>query len=85
MEDPPKVPIIFANRVIQQFADHLLGGVSIKPRDYALMRLVFRKLKGNWQLLTQGDIQQLTLLERVVTGWNKMPGRKQETEEVEQV
>lgn len=57
--------------MIRQFADHLLGGGLIRPKDYAVIRLVYRKRGGNWEAFTQGDIDQVTLLEKVVTNWGK--------------
>lgn len=83
MDDAPLVPLVFANRVIRQFADHLLGGVTIKPKDYAVMRLVFRKMGGNWEALVHGDVNQLTLLEKVVTRWKEF--KTPEIPDVEQV
>lgn len=70
----------FANRVIRQFADHLLGtDLIIEPKDYLVLRLIYRKLGGSWLPFFQGDIKAVTLLENVITGWGKMPNRKRET------
>lgn len=35
------------------------------------MRVVFRHGGGSWTELMGGDIDQLTLLERVITTWGK--------------
>lgn len=83
MDDAPFVPLVFANRVIRQFADHLLGGVTIKPKDYTLMRLIFRELGGQWDGFIHGDIEQITMLEKVITRWGK--AKKPEEPDVEQV
>ena len=60
----------FANRIIKQFIDHLLGGEP-EPKDWdlSLIRVVFRSLGGSWQAIYGGDIDQTTLLEKVVTNW----------------
>jgi hypothetical protein len=83
VDSAPLVPLVFANRVIRQFADHMGLGGSIKPRDYMMMRLVFRKLGGEWDKVVHGDIQQITLLEKVITRWGKI--RTPEEPEVELV
>lgn len=83
MDDAPSVPLVFANRVIRQFADHLLGSIPIKPRDFTLMRLVFRAVGGNWDKFIHGDIDQITTLENIVTRWGKK--QKPPEPDVEQV
>lgn len=83
MDDAPAVPLVFAERVIRQFVDHLLGGGTVRPRDYMVMRLVFRKLGGSWDKIVHGDIEQITMLEKVVTNWGKR--RPKEEPEVETV
>jgi hypothetical protein len=80
LEEPKDPPIVFANRVIRQFADHLLGNdLIIEPKDFMVIRVVFRKLGGNWVDLIQGNIKQLEVLERVLTNWGKVPGRKRKS------
>jgi len=70
---------VFSNRVIRQFADHLLGAdLIINPEDFMLLRLVFRKGGGSWEKLFRGDIQQLTFLERIISKWGQSPDRKRE-------
>jgi hypothetical protein len=79
LDDPKKVPLVFANRVIRQIADHLLGtDLVIEPKDFLILRLVFRHLGGTWVSLIQGDIEQLKILERVITRWGKMSERKRD-------
>lgn len=70
MDAPTEAPIVLANRIIKQFSDHLLAGAANpEDRDYQVMRVVFRRLGGNWQAVYNGDIQQIKMLEKVVTGW----------------
>lgn len=70
MDTPTEQPVVLANRVIKQLSDHLLGGVvTPEAEDYLIMRVIFRRLGGNWQGVYNGSIDQLTLLEKVVTGW----------------
>ena len=66
MDDSAALPPIFANRVIRQFADHMLGPeTEISDEDFRVMRVVFRYCGGAWAPLMGGDIKQLTLLERL--------------------
>lgn len=75
--DPDQVPAVFANRMILQIADHLTGGgLVVAPRDFLVMRLVFRQRGGEWAAIQQGDVEQIDLLKDVITTWSKMPGRK---------
>lgn len=70
MDSPPDQPIVLANRVIKQLTDHLLAGaVTPEEEDFNIIRVVFRKLGGNWTDLYKGDIEQTKLLEKVVTNW----------------
>lgn len=79
MDNPPSVPLVFANRVIRQFADHLLGAdLVIEPKDFMILRLTFRKCGGQWLSVVQGDIRHTVLLEKVVTAWGKRPERKRD-------
>ncbi len=83
MDDPATPPLVFANRVIRLFADHLLGAdILVEPRDYQIMRLIYRKLGGKWVDLMEGNIVQMVLLEKIVTRWGKQPNRKRQTEDV---
>lgn len=72
LDDPATLHPIFANRVIRQFADHMLSPqTEISEADFRTMRVVFRHGGGSWTELMGGDIDQLTLLERVITTWGK--------------
>lgn len=81
MDPPKKPPIVFANRVIRMLVDHLVDEtVIIQPKDYIMMRVVFRKLKGSWQRLQAGDIMMARLMAQIAVSWGNMPGREKETE-----
>ncbi len=82
MDDAPSVPLVFANRVIRQFADHLGVTRTIKPKDYLIIRLIFRKLGGQWERFIHGDIQQITTLEKVITNWGKAQKPEEPEEEL---
>lgn len=76
MDTPTSPPLVFANRVIKQFVDHLVGGKELSNKDYQVIRLIFRKGGGSWSELVNGNIQHLLLLEKVVTVWGKLPAQK---------
>lgn len=81
MDDADKLPLVFANRVIRQYTDHLVGDDTILlPKDYQVIRLVFRWFKGSWESLLQGDILQNRLLERIITVWGKGAQHKKNVE-----
>lgn len=72
MDDADKQPLVFANRVIRQYADHLVGDDTILlAKDYQVIRLVFRWAKGSWERLEHGDMLQNRLLERIIEVWGK--------------
>lgn len=82
VDDPKALPLVFANQVIRQFVDHLVGADTVvEPRDYMVLRMLFRKGGGTWQNLADGDITHLLFLEKLVTSWGKLPGRKKEIED----
>lgn len=69
MEDKP--PLVFANRVILRFVRNLIGDdVVVTPDDYTSMRLVFRRLRGSWAGVAQGDLKHCRLISRVVQAWS---------------
>lgn len=81
MDDAPKPPLVFANRVIRQFVDHLVGEDIITTKtDYTVMRLVFRWCGGSWEMINHGDIVHNRLLATIISAWGGMPGRKHEVE-----
>lgn len=83
MDDTPKPPLLFANKVISQMVAHLFGGeLVIWPDDFIAMRVAFRRLGGLWDQVADGNIVHLQLLSKVVTGWGKLPGRETQEEQV---
>jgi hypothetical protein len=80
LDTPKDPPSIFANRIIRQIADHLLGeDLIIEPKDFMILRLVYRRLGGTWDGLIHGNGKYLQILEKTITNWGKMPGRKRES------
>ena len=81
MDDAPTPPLVLANRVIQQFVEHLVGETAVVlPQDYLVMRMVFRWCKGSWERVVHGDIVHNRLLVKIVTTWGAMPDRKHHSE-----
>lgn len=77
MDDRPKSPRIFANKVIKQLVSHMFAdGFKLKSSDYEAIRVTFRKLGGSWIQLGLGDMAQLGLLQKVVTAWGSLPHEK---------
>lgn len=82
MDGVPEVPFQFANRIIKQFVDHMIGGaLEIQDSDYQTIRLVFRRCGGLWEKTLNGDPLHNELLKQVVSAWGQQPGhtKKQET------
>lgn len=76
---PAPPPLNFANRVIRQVCDHLMGeDLIVEENDFMAMRTAFRWSKGSWETLWQGDIKQNELLKGIISAWAQMPGRKHE-------
>lgn len=74
MDDKPKPPRIFANKVIKQLISHMFAdSFKLKASDYQAMRVVFRSLGGTWSAIWHGDMKQLELLQKVVKGWASQP------------
>ena len=83
MDDSPKIPLVFANRAIRQFANNQLGAeIMILPDDYMAMRLVFRKCRGSWERVSNGDVVHVNLLAKVVVAWGRTRRRKRKIEVV---
>ncbi len=83
MDDAVWAPRIFANKVILQFVQHVLGeDVVVEHDDYMVVRLVFRWAGGSWDALANGDVVMLELLQKIIGAWGKMPGRKHESDTV---
>ena len=74
-------PLVFSNRIIRQLIDHMIGEkVIAEDIDFKSMRLVFRACGGSWEKFMNGDILTNELLQKIVTAWAQMPGRKQKQE-----
>lgn len=73
MNDAPELPLIFAQQVIRQFADHLLGpDIDVNDASFAAIQQVFRRCGGSWELLINGDLVHVLLIEAIVTAWGGM-------------
>lgn len=80
-ESDRKPPLVFANRLIRMMVDHSGGeDMIILPDDYTVMRMLFRRAKGDWEKVSLGDPVQTRKLHTIVTAWAKMPERKRRTE-----
>jgi len=74
MDEEVKVPKVFANRVIEQVIRHMVSDtIQITPQDYTVVRVVFRRLGGQWEKLVAGDLVHIELLKNIITGWGKLP------------
>jgi len=72
VDGPSKLPLVFANRVIRQLVDHLLGEqVIMTPEDYRAIRVVFRWCKGSWEQLELGNIVHNRLLIKIISAWGE--------------
>jgi hypothetical protein len=82
MDEQEEVPKVFANRVVRELITHMVcEGADIKPNDYMAIRVTFRKLGGDWEAISHGDMEQFELLKKVVTTWGNQyqPKKKDET------
>ena len=83
MDDAERQPLVFANRVIRQYADHLVGDDAILlPKDYQAIRLAFRWVGGSWERLGHGDIVHNRMLSRILTVWGSSAKHKKDVEQV---
>ena len=73
MDSEKEDPLVFANRVIEQFASHMVENADEKldPRGCMAIRVVFRNLGGSWSALADGSVQDTNLLMKVVRAWGK--------------
>lgn len=77
MNDKPTPPLVFANHVLKQMIEHLLGeDIIIKHDDYTAIRTAFRFAKGSWDEVVHGNIQQIELLSKFISAWGNMPERE---------
>lgn len=81
MDETKLHPLLFANHVIHQLVEHMVGeDMVIEHNDYTVLRVVFRKCGGNWSELTQGSLVQLELLKTIVSAWGQMPERVKDSD-----
>ncbi len=85
MDDDPKPKhLVFANRLIREFVDHLLGDdMIVLPADFTTIRVAFRSSGGSWEQFHLGDIKQINLLSKLIAGWGNLPNRVREPLEIE--
>ena len=83
MNDTPDPPRIFANRVVKQMIAHMLSeDILVEPRDYIAIRTAFRWGGGSWDHIGEGDILHLGFLQRIISAWGALPGRRHESQEI---
>lgn len=83
MDEADSQPLIFANRVIRQYVDHLVGADTILLRqDYLVIRMVFRWCKGSWENLEHGDIIHNRLLSKILSKWGETAKHKKDVERI---
>jgi hypothetical protein len=83
MDDTKQPPKIFANHVIRQMVDHMLGdGIILEPKDYLIVRTAFRSLGGEWDQVGEGALDHLEKLKNVITQWGQMAKPKKEGDQV---
>lgn len=83
MDDFESPPRVFANHVIKQLVQHLLGDdMVIDYEDFLALRTVFRWCGGSWGALGNGDVVHLQLLQQLVSAWGNMPDRVRSSDRV---
>jgi DNA topoisomerase I len=83
LDPEQRPPLVFSNRIIRQLIDHMIGEDTItEDIDFKSMRIVFRECGGSWEKFMNGDILNNELLQKIVTAWAQMPGRKQKQETI---
>lgn len=83
MDCAPDPPLLFANRIIRQIVDHMVGGDTVtEDSDFNVIRHVFKQCGGKWESVLNGDPLHNELLKNVITAWSKSPGRKKDQERV---
>ena len=83
MDDQTPPPLIFANHVVRQMVDHMLGeGIILTAKDYLVVRTAFRSLGGVWDQIGEGSLEHLEKLKNVVTTWAGTAKPKKEEDEV---
>lgn len=81
MDETPKQPLVFANKVLLQLIQHTVAeDAVVQPKDFMVLRTVFRACGGSWEALGSGDPQHIDLLKSIVAAWGQMPGRTRESD-----
>lgn len=75
MDDPPKVPLEFADQVIKRLVTNQAGPTP-NLEDCRVIRVVYRKLGGKWEPLYHGDMKATRLLAKIVTSWVQSQAKK---------
>jgi hypothetical protein len=75
VDDPPKVPLEFANQVIKRLVLNQ-SGPTPNQEDCRVLRVVYRQLGGKWEPLYHGDMAHTRLLAKVVTNWVQMQAKR---------
>lgn len=71
----------FANRLIRQFTNNLLGSdMIVLPDDFMAIRVAYKKGGGSWEKLLHGDMGHTLFLEKLIRTWGKQSGRIRKTE-----
>lgn len=79
--DTPKVPLVFSERVIRRLmTNQFSADVIALPKDYQVIKLVFRKRGGSWEGVAQGNFQQIHLLGNVVRVWGRLREKQRKVE-----
>ena len=83
MNDRPIPPKVFANHLLKQMIEHMLGeDIIITAEDYQTLRIAFRNGGGLWGEVVHGNIVHLTLISKLVGAWGQMPERKRTGDQV---
>lgn len=81
LDPAEKPPLIFANRIIRQLTDHMVGeDVALEDKDFEVIRVVFRWCQGSWEKFLGGNPVHTELLKKIVTAWSNTPNRKEKPE-----
>jgi hypothetical protein len=75
MDDPPSIPLEFANQVIKRMVTNQ-AGPSLTRDDCMALRVVFRNLGGTWEAVYHGEMVPTRLLSKIVTNWVKMQANR---------
>jgi hypothetical protein len=78
-----KPPRLFANHVLRQMAEHMLGDTCAMTRDdFVALRVVFKQCGGSWVKVESGDLVHIELLKKIVLSWGMLPETASRVEEI---